>query len=73
MDEKKANLYREGLTVHLQEHSVLCPNLSHNELVSAATDQEGLMKAVVEADEKKRNKMMPGSNGSGCSTGAPPK
>jgi hypothetical protein len=69
MDEKKANLYREGLTVHLQKYSVLCPNLSHNELVSAAIDQEGLMKA----DEKKRNKVMLGSNGSGCSTGAPPK
>jgi hypothetical protein len=31
------------------------------------------MKAVAEADEKKRKKMMPGSAGSGHSSGAPPK
>jgi hypothetical protein len=42
-------------------------------LASAAIDQEKLMKAVVEANEKKRMKMMPGSTGSGSSTGAPPK
>jgi hypothetical protein len=72
-DEKKLNLYREGLTVHLQEHLGLSPNLSYNELVSATTDQESLMKAVVEADEKKRKKMMPGSTSSGSSSGAPPK
>jgi hypothetical protein len=46
-DEKKANLYREGLTVHLQEHLGLTPNLSYNELASAAIDQERLMKAVI--------------------------
>jgi hypothetical protein len=72
-DEKKLNLYCEGLTVHLQEHLGLSPNLSYNELVSATTDQESLMKAVVEADEKKRKKMMPGSTSSGSSSGAPPK
>jgi hypothetical protein len=32
-----------------------------------------MMKAVVEADEKKRKRMMPGSAGSGSSSGAPPK
>jgi hypothetical protein len=32
-----------------------------------------MMKAVAEADEKKRKKMMPGSAGSGSSSGAPPK
>jgi hypothetical protein len=32
-----------------------------------------MMKAVAEADEKKRKKMMPGSAGSGHSSGAPPK
>jgi hypothetical protein len=31
------------------------------------------MKAVAEANEKKRMKMMPGSTGSGSSSGAPPK
>jgi hypothetical protein len=72
-DEKKANLYREGLIIHLQERMGPSPNLSYNEFVSAAIDQERLMKAVVEADEKKRKKIMSGCTGSGNSSGAPPK
>jgi hypothetical protein len=72
-DEKKANLYRAGLTIHLQEHLVHLFSLSYNELASAAIDQERMMKAIAEADEKKRNKLMPGSAGSGSSSGAPPK
>jgi hypothetical protein len=71
MDEKKANLYRARLTIHLQEHLWQFTSLSYNELVSATIDQERLMKAVAEADEKKRIK--PGSTGSGSSSGAPPK
>jgi hypothetical protein len=35
-DEKKANLYHVGLTIHLQECLVQFTNLSYNELVSAA-------------------------------------
>jgi hypothetical protein len=73
MDEKKANMYRAGLTIHLQERLVHLSSLSYNELASAAIDQERMMKAVVEADEKKRKKLMPGSAGSGSSSGAPPK
>jgi hypothetical protein len=46
-------------------------SLSYNELVSAAIDQERMMKDVAEADEK-RKRMMPGSAGSGSSSGAPP-
>jgi hypothetical protein len=71
-DEKKANLYRAGLTIHLQERLVHLSGLSYNELASAATDQERMMKAVAEAYEKKRKKMMPGSAGSGSSSSAPP-
>jgi hypothetical protein len=48
-------------------------SLSYNELASAAIDQETMMKVIAEADEKKRNRMMPGSAGSGSSSGAPPK
>jgi hypothetical protein len=73
MDEKKANPYREGLTIHLQDRLVQFSNLSYNDLVSATIDQERLMKAVAEANEKKRNMMMPGSSGSGGSSGAPQK
>jgi hypothetical protein len=32
-----------------------------------------MMRAVAEVDEKNRKKMMPGSVGSGSSSGAPPK
>jgi hypothetical protein len=73
MDEKKANLYHAGLTIHLQERLVHLSTLSYNELASAAIDQEWMMKAVAEADEKKRKRMMPRSAGSGGSSGAPPK
>jgi hypothetical protein len=41
------------------------PNLTYNDLVSAATDQKCTMKAVAEAEEKKRKRIMPGSTGSG--------
>jgi hypothetical protein len=41
--------------------------------VSAAIDQERLMKAVADVDEKKRKRMMPASSASGGSSGAPPK
>jgi hypothetical protein len=70
-DEKKANLYHAGLTIHLHERLVHLSNLSYNELASAATDQERMMKAVAAADEKKRKKMMPRTAGSGSSSGAP--
>jgi hypothetical protein len=38
-DEKKANLYRTGLTIHLQERLVHLSSLFYNELASAATNQ----------------------------------
>jgi hypothetical protein len=72
-DEKKDNLYREGLTIHRQDRLVQFSILSYDDLVSAAIDQERLMKAVAEADEKKRKRMKPGSSSSGGSSGAPPK
>jgi hypothetical protein len=69
-DEKKANLYRNRLTIPLQDCLVYSPNLSFNDLVSDAIDQERTMKAV---EEKKRKRMMPGSTSSCGSSGAPPK
>jgi hypothetical protein len=71
IDKKKANLYRAGLTIHLQERLVHLSRLSYHELASAAIDQDRMMKAVAEADEKKRKKLMPGSAGSGSSSNAP--
>jgi hypothetical protein len=72
-DEKKANLYREGLTIHLQDCLVHFSILSFNDLASAAIDQERLMKAIAEADEKKRKRMMPRCPGNGGSSSARPK
>jgi hypothetical protein len=72
-DEKMANLYHAGLTIHLQERLVHLSSLSYNKLASAAIDQERMMKTVAEANEKKRKRMMPGSAGISSSSGAPPK
>jgi hypothetical protein len=72
-DEKKANMYSEGLTIQLQDRLVKSPNLSYNDLASAAIDQERMMKAIAETEEKKRKRMMPRSSVSGGSSGAPPK
>jgi hypothetical protein len=68
MGEKKANLYRKGLAIQLQDRLVQSPNLSYNDLGSAAIDQDRMMKAVAEAKEKKRKRMMPGSSVSGGSS-----
>jgi hypothetical protein len=72
-DEKNANLYHAGLTIHLQEHLVHLSSLSYNELASAGIDQERMVKTIAEANEKKRKRMMPGLAGTGSSSGAPPK
>jgi hypothetical protein len=45
-DKKMANLYRAGLTIHLQECLVHLSSLSYNELASAAIDQERMMMVV---------------------------
>jgi hypothetical protein len=49
-----ANLYYAELTIHLQECLIQFASLSHNELASAAIDQERMMKVVAQVDEKKR-------------------
>jgi hypothetical protein len=66
-------VYCAGLTIHLQERLVHLSSLLYNELASAAIDQERMMKAVAEADEKRRKRMMPGSTGSCSYSAAPPK
>jgi hypothetical protein len=70
-DEMKANLYRAELTIHLWERLVHLSSLSYIDLASTAIDQERMMKAIADADEKKRKKLMPGPVGSGSSSGAP--
>jgi Na+-transporting NADH:ubiquinone oxidoreductase subunit NqrC len=55
-DEKKVNLYHNGLTIQLQDRLVQSLNLSYNDLMSATIDQERTMKAVAEAENKKRKR-----------------
>jgi hypothetical protein len=69
-NEKKAELNHTGFTIQLQDHLILFPNLSYNNLASANTDEEGTMRACEAAEEKKWT--MLGSSG-GSSNGAPPK
>jgi hypothetical protein len=71
--ETKDILYCNGLTIQLQDRLVLFPNLSYNDLVSAAIDPERTLKAVAEAEEKKRKRMTPGSSVNGGSSNATPK
>jgi hypothetical protein len=69
-DVKKAELFRKGLTIQLQDRLILSQNLSYKKLASAAIDQEGTMKACDVAEEKKRTMSGPSQ---GCSSSAPPK
>jgi hypothetical protein len=71
-DVKKAELFRKGLTIQLQDRLILSQNLSYNELASVAIDQEGTMKACEVAKEKKRKRAVSGPS-VGSSSGAPPK
>jgi hypothetical protein len=72
MDKKKVELFHKGLTIQLQDHLILFPNLSYNDIASAAIDREGSMKACADVEEKKRKRIMTGSLRSGGSNGAPP-
>jgi hypothetical protein len=70
-DAKKAELYRKGLNIQLQDRLVQNLNLSCNDLASTAIDQEGTMRACAVAKEKKKKKRtMPGPIG-GSSSSAP--
>jgi hypothetical protein len=72
MDEKKAELFRKGLSAQLQDCLILFPNLSYNDLASTTIDQEGTLKACVEVEDNKRKRVMSGSSGD-SSDGAPSK
>jgi hypothetical protein len=71
-DVKKAEVFRKGLTIQLQDRLILSQNLSYNGLASAAIDQEGTTKACEAAEEKKRKRVVSGPS-KGSSSSAPPK
>jgi hypothetical protein len=69
-DEKKAELFRSGLSLQLQDRLVLHHDLSFNALLSVVIEQEGLYQAVLVEEEKMRKRALSGS--SGDSTEGPP-
>jgi hypothetical protein len=70
---RKLTSTAKGLLSTYKKCLGLSPNLSDNELASVAVDQERLMKAATEADEKKRKRVMHASSARGGSSGAPTK
>jgi hypothetical protein len=59
-DEKKAELFRNGLSLQLQGHLVLHCDLSFDVLVTAVIEQEGLYQAVLAEEEKMRKRALSG-------------
>jgi hypothetical protein len=71
-DEKKAELFRNGLSLQLQGHLVLHRDLSFDALVSAVIEQEGLYQAVLAEEEKMRKRALSGPSEDSIER-APPK
>jgi hypothetical protein len=70
-DEKKANLFRRGPSLPLQDRLVQFHDLSFNTVVSAAIAQDGTYRALLAEKEEKRKRHL--SEPSEDSTmGAPP-
>jgi hypothetical protein len=67
-DAKKAELYRKGLNIQLQDRLIQNMSLSYNNLASTTIDQEGTMNACVVVEEKKRKRTMPRPTGGSCSS-----
>jgi hypothetical protein len=55
-DDKKAELFRKGLSLSLQGHLVQCHDVSINALLSVAIEQEGTYKALLAEAEKTRKR-----------------
>jgi hypothetical protein len=58
VDDKKAELFRKGLSIPFQDRLVQFCDMSFNALVSAAIEQEGTYRAVLAEEEKKRKKAL---------------
>jgi hypothetical protein len=71
-DAKKAELYRNGLNIQLQDRLVQNLSLPYNDLASTAIDQDRTMRACVVAEENNRKRTTPGPT-RGSSSCAPPK
>jgi hypothetical protein len=71
-DEKKVELFRNGLSLQLQDCLVLQRDLSFDTLVSVVIDQDGLYKAILAEKEKMRKRALLGPL-EDSTLGAPPK
>jgi hypothetical protein len=71
-DEKKAELFRNGLSLQLQDRLVLHRDLSFDALVSVVIEQEGLYQAVLAEEEKMRKRALLGRS-EDSTEGATPK
>jgi hypothetical protein len=60
INEKKAELFRNGLSLQLQYRLVLHHQLSFDALVSAVIDHEGLYQAILVEEEKIKKRAMSG-------------
>jgi hypothetical protein len=59
-DEKNAELFKNGLSLQLQDRLVLHRDLSFDALVSVVIEQEGLYQAVLAEEEKMRKRTLLG-------------
>jgi hypothetical protein len=71
-NEKKAELFGDGLSIPLQNRLVMFRELSFNTLVSAAIDQESTYRSYLNMKEKKRKRAMSGPS-EDSTGGTPPK
>jgi hypothetical protein len=71
-DEKKAELFRRGLNLPLQDCFILFHDVSFNALVSVAIEQEGTYRALLVEEENMRRRAVSGPLKDSF-VGAPPK
>jgi hypothetical protein len=72
IDEKKAELFKRGPSLPLQDRLVRFQDMSFNTLVSAVIAQDGTYRALLaEEEEKRKGDLSEPSKGS--TVGAPPK
>jgi hypothetical protein len=72
IDDKKAELFRKGLSLPLQDRLVLFHGVSLNTIMSAAIEQEGTYRALLAQEEEKRKRVVSGPS-EDSTRGAPPK
>jgi hypothetical protein len=71
-DEKKAELFKRGLSLPLQDRLVRFCDISFHTLMSAAIEQEGTYRALLAEEEKMRKRVVSGPLEDSF-VGAPPK